>query len=124
MWLMTAGGIVEAQLIRGALEGGSIPVLLDHRDPSPFAWMYPAGNPNAPVQVFVPAALLDTARLALLEAGLSFPDESPGMQSATAGNHGHGALRVVLVAATVIAAAGIVLFTYLGSATCALRLLC
>ena len=70
-WLLTARGIIEAELVRGVLESaGVLPVALDGRDPSPGAWMFLAGNVNALVKVFVPASQLDSARLVLLEAGL------------------------------------------------------
>jgi hypothetical protein len=70
-WLVTARGIVEAQLINGILEANGIaPVVLDTSDPSPGAWLFLSGNVNALVRILVPASLLDSARLALLEAGL------------------------------------------------------
>src|SRR5687768_392917 len=74
-WLVTAQGLVEAELIKGVLEGaGVVPVVLDAHDPSPGAWMFPSGNVNALVRIFVPAALLDQARLTLLETGFSSDD--------------------------------------------------
>lgn len=74
-WLVTARGIIEAQLIRGVLEDSGVsPVWLDTFDPSPGAWMFMSGNPNAPVPVFVPLSLLDAARLALMDSGLSAPE--------------------------------------------------
>ena len=70
-WLLTAHGIIEAELVRGVLEtAGVVPVALDGRDTSPGAWMFLAGNVNALVRVFVPMSQLDAARLILLEAGL------------------------------------------------------
>jgi len=70
-WLVTAHGLVEAQLINGILEGNGIaPVVLDASDPSPGAWLFLSGNVNALVRIFVPTSLLESARLALLEAGL------------------------------------------------------
>ena len=77
-WLLTAHGIIEAELVRGVLESaGVIPVALDGRDPSPGAWMFLGGNVNALVRVFVPLAQLDSARLVLLEAGFEQPDPAP-----------------------------------------------
>ncbi len=74
-WLLTARGIIEAELVRGVLESaGVVPVALDGRDPSPGAWMFLGGNVNALVRVFVPLAQLDSARLILLEAGFEQPD--------------------------------------------------
>ena len=74
-WLLTARGIIEAELVRGVLESaGVIPVALDGRDPSPGAWMFLSGNVNALVRVFVPLAQLDSARLILLEAGFEQPE--------------------------------------------------
>ena len=83
-WLLTARGIIEAELVRGVLESaGVIPVALDGRDPSPGAWMFLSGNVNALVRVFVPLAQLDSARLILLEAGFEQP-EPPATPPATA----------------------------------------
>jgi hypothetical protein len=71
-WLVTASGIIEAQLIRGVVEdAGVTPVWLDTFDPSPGAWMFMSGDPNAPVPIFVPLAMLDTARIALMESGFA-----------------------------------------------------
>jgi hypothetical protein len=67
---VTAHDVFEAELVRGLLENASVPVVLDAFDRSPFAWMYPAGNVQRPVQVFVPAPLLETARLELLESSV------------------------------------------------------
>lgn len=75
-WLLTARGIIEAELVRGVLESaGVVPVALDTSDPSPGSWMFLSGNVNALVRVFVPASMLDTARLTLLEAGFETPDQ-------------------------------------------------
>ncbi|MGZ4127440.1 MAG: hypothetical protein ACXVEX_04775 [Actinomycetota bacterium] len=77
-WLLTARGIIEAELVRGMLEAaGIVPVALDGSDPSPGAWMFLSGNVNALVRVFVPVSLLDAARLALLETGFREPDSAP-----------------------------------------------
>src|SRR5438309_9322497 len=74
-WLLTARGIIEAELVRGVLESaGVLPVALDGRDPSPGAWMFLGCNVNALVRVFVPLAQLDSARLILLEAGFEQPE--------------------------------------------------
>ena len=75
-WLLTARGIIEAELVRGVLEtAGIAPVALDGRDDSPGAWMFLSGNVNALVRVFVPASQLDSARLVLLETGLGAPEQ-------------------------------------------------
>jgi hypothetical protein len=77
-WLLTARGIIEAELVRGVLEtAGIAPVALDGRDNSPGAWMFLSGNVNALVRVFVPVSQLDSARLVLLEAGFSSPEQPP-----------------------------------------------
>lgn len=122
-WLVTASGIVEAELIRGLLETDGIPCVLDRRDPSPFAWMYLAGNVNASVQIYVPALLLDPARLRLLEAGF---DAEPATEavSGAPGLSSAGWVRPVLIVAGLLVAIWILLVTFLGSATCALRLVC
>lgn len=77
-WLLTARGIIEAELVRGVLEtAGIAPVALDGRDNSPGAWMFLSGNVNALVRVFVPVSQLDSARLILLEAGFTSPEQPP-----------------------------------------------
>ncbi len=122
-WLMTATGIVEAQLVQGVLDQTGIPVALDGRDQSPFAWMYLGGNVNAPVRVLVPGAVLQAARLALLEAGFAMdaPDWRPSAEQAPRSRIVFK--RIILVAAALVIL-WIVAWTWLGSATCALRLVC
>jgi len=76
-WLVTTNGRIEAELVRGLLEAtGVVPVWLDTRDPSPSAWLFPFGDPNAPVKVYVPASMLQAARLAMLEAGFAPSEHS------------------------------------------------
>jgi hypothetical protein len=126
-WLLTAGGIVEAELVRGALEEQGVPVVLDRTDRSPFAWMYLSGNVNAPVGVYVPSSLLDAARLHLLDAGLEGDVASaaePELPPPPAPGPAWRVFRVALAVAASAAAAYVVLVTFLGSATCALRLFC
>jgi hypothetical protein len=124
-WLLTAGGIVEAELVRGLLEQAGVPVVLDRRDPSPFAWMYLAGNVNAPVQLYVPAALLDSARLLLLEAGFSIDTEpAPPPAMPATQRRPHVGIRWILVASALVVALWILLVTFFGSATCMLRVVC
>lgn len=122
-WLVTASGIVEAELIRGLLDTDGIPCVLDRRDPSPFAWMYLAGNVNAHVQIYVPASLLDPARLRLIEAGFGIDAPEPGEQPPPA-SPGRRRIRLIVGIAALVVAVWILLVTYLGSATCALRLVC
>lgn len=81
-WLVTARDTFEGELLRGMLEAAGVPVALDGFDRSPFAWMYPAGNVRVPVQVFVPAGLLDVARLELLEANFVTPDRLAASRAA------------------------------------------
>jgi hypothetical protein len=74
-WLLTARGVVEAQLVRGVLEASGIePVALDARDPSPGAWLFLSGNPHALIRIYVPRALLDAARLVMLDIGVQEPE--------------------------------------------------
>lgn len=75
-WLVTARGLIEAQLVRGVLEASGItPIALDASDPSPGSWLFLSGNINALVRIYVPRALLDEARLALLEIGFDAPEQ-------------------------------------------------
>lgn len=129
-WLLTAGGIVEAELVRGVLESSGVPVVLDRRDPSPFAWMYLGGNVNAPVKVFVPATLLSAARLQLLEAGMSVeggPDPAPVDRAERSPQRLSRTpiVRLALTLVAVLVALWILLSAYLaGSATCSIRIVC
>jgi hypothetical protein len=130
-WLLTARDALEAEIVRGLLEGSGVPVALDWRDPSPFAWMHLSGNLFRPVPVYVPAGLVDSARLHLLELGLD--DAEAESQAA-----GEGTLvpplqpwrdrhRVVLAAATgltFVGVAWIVFVEIFGFAPCFLRLFC
>jgi hypothetical protein len=105
-WLLTARGIIEAELVKGVLESeGIVPVLLDNRDPSPGAWLFLAGNVNALVRIFVPASLLDAARLTLLEAGLGEAESLPQPKPEPASARGWvWWVTVVLIVATFIIA--------------------
>src|SRR5262245_49808045 len=69
-WLVTARDALEAEIIRGLLEASGVPVALDLRDGSPFAWMHLSGNLFRPIPVYVPASLISDARLQLLDLGL------------------------------------------------------
>src|ERR1051326_7988270 len=111
-WLFTAGGLVEAELARGALEHAGVPVVLDRRDPSPFAWMHLAGNMNAPVQLYVPASLLDNARLTLLEAWFAF--DEPARSLPQSQGRTHPIARWTLLVAAILVTLWIVLFGIFG----------
>ena len=101
-WLLTARGIIEAELVRGVLESaGVVPVALDGRDPSPGAWMFLSGNVNALVRVFVPLAQLDSAKLILLEAGFEQP-EAPPAPPAPARAHRLSSRAILLVITAVV----------------------
>lgn len=121
-WLLTASGIVEAELVRGRLETAGVPVVLDRRDPSPGAWLYlSGGNPRAPVKVYVPSGLLDAARLELLEAGLFAPETA---SEETPPPRGRSWAWWLLAALTALVVAWIVVVQIFGSATCALGVFC
>ena len=124
-WLLTATDAVEAEIVRGLLEATGVPVALDWRDPSPFAWMHLSGNLHRPVPVYVPASMVDAARLQLLELGLEAPETSanepvvmPVMRER------HRLLWQVVLALTVIGAAWILFVEIFGFAPCAMRLFC
>jgi len=103
-WLLTARGIIEAELVRGVLESaGVIPVALDARDPSPGAWMFLSGNVNALVRVFVPASQLDSARLVLLEAGFEQPAPPPPVPAPPRAHRLSGRVIWLVITAVVIA---------------------
>lgn len=88
-WLLTARNLIEAHLVRGLLETeGIVPVAFDSSDPSAGAWLYISGNVNAPVRVFVPASLLDAARLAMLEIGFGPGETDEPERSAAAAERG------------------------------------
>ncbi|HLW17241.1 MAG TPA: hypothetical protein VKV69_07790 [Actinomycetota bacterium] len=103
-WLLTARGIIEAELVRGVLESaGVVPVALDGRDPSPGAWMFLSGNVNALVRVFVPLAQLDSAKLILLEAGFEQPEAPPAPPVPARASRFHSRAIWLAVTALVIA---------------------
>ncbi len=113
-WLLTARGHIEAQLVRGVLESnGIVPVALDSTDPSPGSWMFLAGNINALVRVYVPRSLLDAARLALLETGVTAPEPEAPPEPSPGGWRANAwwiAVTVLAVAVYVVAAFRTVLF--------------
>lgn len=121
-WLVTAGGTIEAELIRGRLESAGVPVVLDRRDPSPGAWLYLSGNVNAPIQVLVPRGLLDAARLELLEAGFEAPPAEPDRPSSPEPRPRGRWIMVIILCALVVAL--ILVLQMLGSATCAIGVVC
>jgi hypothetical protein len=125
VWLLTAGSHVEAELVKGRLETVGVPVVLDRRDPTPGAWLYLyGGNPRAPVQVFVPASLLDAARLELLEAGLTAPS-APQNTPAERAVPRRSWVWYLVAAVTALAIIWILLSAlFMSSATCTLRLFC
>lgn len=128
-WLLTASDAVEAEIVRGLLEGAGVPVALDWRDPSPFAWMHLSGNLFRPVPVYVPAGLIDDARLHLLDMGLEGPERSEEFDGSLEGSPAswRERHRVVLAAVTglTFVAVGWILFVEIfGFAPCLLRLFC
>jgi hypothetical protein len=128
-WLVTARDFYEAELIRGVLEGAGVPVALDRRDPSPFAWMHLAGNPQAPIRVLVPASLLEAARLELMETTLASdePGVEPGADEAAIGPHAsrtRSFVRAAVTALTAVIVVWIVFIAVFGWAPCILHRLC
>ena len=127
-WLLTASDAVEAEIVRGLLEATGVPVALDWRDPSPFAWMHLSGNLLRPVPVYVPASLIDDARLQLLELGLGDDDEEPeadaiALRRPTLRDR-HRLLWSAIAALTIVAVAWIVFVEIFGFAPCFLHLFC
>ena len=128
-WLLTARDAVEAEIVRGLLEGSGVPVALDWRDPSPFAWMHLSGNLFRPVPVYVPAGLIDSARLQLLELGLDNPDpdeETGSMESdrMPEWRERHRIILAAMTGLTIIGVTWIVFVEIFGFAPCFLRLFC
>lgn len=127
-WLLTARDALEAEIVRGLLEAGGVPVALDWRDPSPFAWMHLSGNLFRPVPVYVPAGLVDSARLQLLEMGLddSEPEAGTGEAAATmpTWRERHRLLRWAAVTLTIVAVVWLVFIEVFGFVPCFLRLFC
>jgi hypothetical protein len=128
-WLVTARDFYEAELIRGVLEGAGVPVALDRRDPSPFAWMHLAGNPQAPIRVLVPASLLEAARLELMEttfASDGAPSE-PGEDEPSPeprASRSRSFARAAVTALTAVIVVWIVFIAVFGWAPCILHRLC
>ena len=128
-WLLTAADAVEAEIVRGLLEGSGVPVALDWRDPSPFAWMHLSGNLFRPVPVYVPAGLVDDARLYLLDMGLEEPerieelDDSPE-ETPAAWRERHRLVLAAVTGLTFVAVGWILFVEIFGFAPCFLRLFC
>jgi hypothetical protein len=124
-WLLTASDAVEAEIVRGLLEANGVPVALDWRDPSPYAWMHLSGNLHRPVPVYVPASMVDDARLQLLEMGLGIDEPSEPIPATTpVMRERHRILGLAVFALTVIAAAWLLFVEMFGFAPCAMRLFC
>jgi hypothetical protein len=123
-WLLTANDAVEAEIVRGLLEATGVPVALDWRDPSPFAWMHLSGNLHRPVPVYVPASMIDEARLQLMEMGLAVDDAPPIAPSKPVMRERHRVIWQIVLALTIIAVAWILFVEIFGFAPCALRLFC
>ena len=126
-WLFTASDAVEAEIVRGLLEGAGVPVALDWRDPSPFAWMHLSGNLFRPVPVYVPAGLIDNARLHLLDIGLESPEVPEGAERSGAAPGWRERHRIILATATaltIVAAGWLVFVEIFGFAPCFLRMFC
>jgi len=126
-WLLTARDAVEAEIVRGLLEATGVPVALDWRDPSPFAWMHLSGNLHRPVPVYVPLSLVDAARLNLLEMGLEAEeDQSPEPEAPLRPvlRERHRFLWLSILTLTIVAAAWLLFVEMFGFAPCALRLFC
>jgi len=134
-WLFTARDGFEAEIVRGLLEAGGVPVALDLRDPSPFAWMHLSGNLFRPVPVYVPAGLIDSARLQLLDLGLDAPEPDQAIE-ADAGDRIEASSplpawrdrhRIVIRATTfltLVAVGWIVVVEIFGFAPCFMHLFC
>lgn len=123
-WLLTASDAVEAEIVRGLLETTGVPVALDWRDPSPFAWMHLSGNLHRPVPVYVPASMIDEARLQLLELGLAADEPTVQTPSLPVMRERHRFIWQLVLALTVIAVSWILFVEIFGFAPCALRLFC
>jgi hypothetical protein len=131
-WLLTAKDAVEAEIIRGLLEAGGVPVALDWRDPSPFAWMHLSGNLFRPVPVYVPASLIDSARLHLLDLGLDAADDEGELDEEEAGDSfaipawrdRHRFVLRATTALTLLAVGWMIFVEIFGFAPCFLRLFC
>lgn len=80
--LRTVGDLYEAHMVRGVLEENEIgPVVIEPVQVIG-SWLLPSGHERTPQRIFVPAAVLDAAELALMEAGLESVDDD----EATAGD--------------------------------------
>ena len=130
-WLLTARDAVEAEIVRGLLEASGVPVALDWRDPSPFAWMHLSGNLFRPVPVYVPASLIDSARLQLLDLGLDQPSEAieetdpdlPAMRTPVWRERHRFVIRATTVL-TLVAVGWIIFVEIFGFAPCFMHLFC
>jgi hypothetical protein len=128
-WLFTANDAVEAEIVRGLLETAGVPVALDWRDPSPFAWMHLSGNLFRPVPVYVPAGLVENARLHLLDIGLESADaaeeaDEESIARPAVWRERHRWVLAGATAMTLVAVGWLVFIEIFGFAPCFLRLFC
>lgn len=126
-WLVTASDRFEAEVLRGMLENAGVPVVLDGFDGSPFAWMYPSGNINAPVRVMVPTGLLEVARLELLESSLIGPDRLVPSEPARPHRQARRVSRplgLIVAVLTALAVAWIIIVEVAGFVPCATNMFC
>jgi hypothetical protein len=73
--LCSVGDRYEAEIIRGVLEGEGLGPVVIEPVAVPGSWLLPSGHERVPQRVIVMRALLDAAKLALLEAGCSVDDD-------------------------------------------------
>lgn len=127
-WLVTAADHFEAEVVRGLLENAGVPVVLDGFDRSPFAWMYPSGNVNAPVRVMVPTGLLDVARLELLDSSVveasRLAETGPPQKPQRGTQRVNRLLWAVVAVLTALAVAWIIIVEVAGFVPCATHMFC
>lgn len=119
--LVVAGNRVIAHLIGGLLSEGGIEFALDTSNPSPGAWLYPFGDPGAPVKVMVRRWDLALAR-ALIDSPRT--TSAPGRE-----RQGEQLIRATwiprLAVSFVVAIALLLAFVeVVGFAPCFLRMFC
>lgn len=108
----TAPNRIVAHIILGRLTEDGIEAMLDTTNLSPAAWMYPFGNPAAPVRVLVRSYELELARSLL------------GVEPVEPTAPGRSSVSPLLIAVTLAIVVLLVLVEIYGFAPCFLHLFC
>jgi hypothetical protein len=108
--LCSVGDRYEAEMIRGVLEGENLGPVIIETIQMPGSWLLPSGHERQPQNIYVMRAVLEAAKLALLEAGL---DYEPGDAISSEGRDQRWRQATKLIRWAVITAVAGVFVSYL-----------